>query len=115
MTDGKLVRTSKLLLKSQTYRHLQRILGVFQCRFYFSSRSLTFHRLENVIRDLLAAQNHDQIAKIVHQLCQDYAYAIHQPHARNGGLIGLAAAAIALGQVWVLIYDFTEMQVLMEL
>lgn len=31
------------------------------------------------------------------QLCQDYAYAVHQPYARNGGLIGLAAASIALG------------------
>lgn len=38
-----------------------------------------------------------RIEKIVHQLCHDYAYAVHQPHARNGGLIGLAAAAIALG------------------
>lgn len=33
------------------------------------------------------------------QLCNEYAYAVHQPHARNGGLIGLAAAAIALGSV----------------
>ena len=31
------------------------------------------------------------------QLCHEHAYAVHQPHARNGGLIGLAAAAIALG------------------
>ncbi|KAK3111013.1 hypothetical protein LTR53_014125, partial [Teratosphaeriaceae sp. CCFEE 6253] len=53
--------------------------------------------LESVIRNALAENNHDKIAKIVHQLCHDYAYAIHQPHARNGGLIGLAAAAIALG------------------
>ncbi|GAM86531.1 hypothetical protein ANO11243_045450 [Dothideomycetidae sp. 11243] len=53
--------------------------------------------LESIIRDSLAANDHDRIAKIVHQLCHDYAYAVHQPHARNGGLIGLAAAAIALG------------------
>ncbi|KAL6707799.1 hypothetical protein ACN47E_003699 [Coniothyrium glycines] len=53
--------------------------------------------LEGLIRDALAAQDHDRIAKIVHQLCHDYAYAVHQPHARNGGLIGLAAASIALG------------------
>ncbi|KAF4552453.1 putative vacuole morphology and inheritance protein 14 [Elsinoe fawcettii] len=53
--------------------------------------------LENIIRDSLATNDHDRIAKIVHQLCHDYAYAVHQPHARNGGLIGLAAAAIALG------------------
>ncbi|KAK5119529.1 hypothetical protein LTR85_007629 [Meristemomyces frigidus] len=54
-------------------------------------------RLESIIRTALAEGNHDRIAKIVHQLCHDYAYAVHQPHARNGGLIGLAAAAIALG------------------
>ena len=36
---------------------------------------------------------------VVDQLCHDYAYAVHQPHARNGGLIGLAAASIALGSV----------------
>ncbi|KAG8623623.1 hypothetical protein KVT40_008599 [Elsinoe batatas] len=53
--------------------------------------------LENIIRESLATNDHDRIAKVVHQLCHDYAYAVHQPHARNGGLIGLAAAAIALG------------------
>ncbi|KAF2477995.1 ARM repeat-containing protein [Lindgomyces ingoldianus] len=53
--------------------------------------------LEALIRDALAAQDHDRIQKIVHQLCHEYAYAVHQPHARNGGLIGLAAASIALG------------------
>lgn len=60
--------------------------------------------LEGLIRDALAAQDHDRIAKIVHQLCQEYAYAVHQPHARNGGLIGLAAASIALGPVKTSIY-----------
>ncbi|CZT42470.1 probable enzyme activator VAC14 [Rhynchosporium secalis] len=53
--------------------------------------------LERVIRDLAAAKELDRIKKIIQQLCNDYAYAVHQPHARNGGLIGLAAAAIALG------------------
>lgn len=53
--------------------------------------------LETIIRTALAEGNYDKIGKIVRQLCQDYAYAVHQPHARNGGLIGLAAAAIALG------------------
>lgn len=37
---------------------------------------------------------------ILDQLCNEYAYAVHQ-HSRNGGLIGLAAAAIALGPVRV--------------
>lgn len=55
--------------------------------------------LEGLIRDSLVANDHDRIAKIVNQLCHDYAYQVHQPHARNGGLIGLAAASIALGPV----------------
>jgi len=59
------------------------------------------HRLENIIRESLATNDHDRIAKVVRQLCYDFAYAVHQPHARNGGLIGLAAAAIALGGVWL--------------
>lgn len=57
------------------------------------------YSLERVIRDLTAAKEFDKIKKIIQQLCNDYAYAVHQPHARNGGLIGLAAAAIALGPV----------------
>lgn len=55
--------------------------------------------LEATIRSALTDNNHERISKIVRQLCHDYAYAVHQPHARNGGLIGLAAAAIALGSV----------------
>lgn len=60
----------------------------------------SIHRLEGTVREALAAGDHEKIQKIVHQLCHDYAYAVHQPHARNGGLIGLAAASIALGPVW---------------
>lgn len=56
-------------------------------------------RLETSVRNACAEGNFDKIANIVHQLVHDYAYAVHQPHARNGGLIGLAAAAIALGPV----------------
>ncbi len=55
--------------------------------------------LERIIREASANQEYERIAKIVDQLCHDYAYAVHQPHARNGGLIGLAAASIALGSV----------------
>jgi hypothetical protein len=76
---------------------------VAQSELVTEKRQLTirYHRLEALIRSNLAENNHDRIAKIVHQLCHDYAYAVHQPHARNGGLIGLAAAAIALGSVRV--------------
>lgn len=56
-------------------------------------------RLEKLVRDTLDAGDHARIQKIVDQLCHDYTYALHQPYARNGGLIGLAAASIALGPV----------------
>jgi vacuole morphology and inheritance protein 14 len=62
-----------------------------------SNNIIIIYRLEALIRDSLAANDHVRIERIVHQLCHDFAYAVHQPHARNGGLIGLAAAAIALG------------------
>ncbi|CAG8159624.1 unnamed protein product [Penicillium salamii] len=53
--------------------------------------------LEKIVRDSVFQGEQEKIKKIVEQLCHDYAYAVHQPHARNGGLIGLAAASIALG------------------
>ncbi|KAJ5809707.1 Protein VAC14 [Penicillium pulvis] len=53
--------------------------------------------LELIVREAVFKGDHEKVAKIVEQLCHDYAYAVHQPHARNGGLIGLAAASIALG------------------
>ncbi|GFF17208.1 vacuole-associated enzyme activator complex component [Aspergillus terreus] len=60
--------------------------------------------LEKVVRDAAYKGDHEEIQKIVDQLCHDYAYAVHQPHARNGGLIGLAAASIALGSEGVAPY-----------
>lgn len=60
--------------------------------------------LEGLIRENLQAGDFDRIQRIVSQLCHEYAYAVHQPHARNGGLIGLAAASIALGPVRIRIY-----------
>lgn len=56
-------------------------------------------RLERLVREAIANKEYEKIRKVVEQLCHDYAYAVHQPHARNGGLIGLAAASIALGTV----------------
>ena len=64
-----------------------------------SDPSLTSKRLERFIREASAAKDHEKIQKTIEQLCDDYAYAVHLPHARNGGLIGLAAASIALGSV----------------
>ncbi|KAL8375750.1 hypothetical protein RB595_007054 [Gaeumannomyces hyphopodioides] len=63
----------------------------------YDKRKVGALELERAIRDLVVTQDHDRVLAILDQLCNEYAYAIHNPHARNGGLIGLAAAAIALG------------------
>ncbi|KAL4908329.1 hypothetical protein BDW74DRAFT_166088 [Aspergillus multicolor] len=67
-------------------------------------RDVSAPRLEKVVRDSAFRGDHEVIQRIVEQLCHDYAYAVHQPHARNGGLIGLAAASIALGSEGVAPY-----------
>ncbi|KAI4597802.1 hypothetical protein KJ359_004078 [Pestalotiopsis sp. 9143b] len=63
----------------------------------YDKRKVGALELERVIRELAAAKDYPRVQAILDQLCNEYAYAVHQPHARNGGLIGLAAAAIALG------------------
>ncbi|KAF7549791.1 hypothetical protein G7046_g8226 [Stylonectria norvegica] len=63
----------------------------------YDKRKVGALELERVIRDLVTAKDYQRLHDILEQLCNEYAYAVHQPHARNGGLIGLAAAAIALG------------------
>ncbi|KAH8198241.1 hypothetical protein TruAng_007584 [Truncatella angustata] len=65
----------------------------------YDKRKVGALELERVIRELSAAKDYQRVQAILEQLCNEYAYAVHQPHARNGGLIGLAAAAIALGPV----------------
>ncbi|KAJ9138543.1 ARM repeat-containing protein [Coniochaeta hoffmannii] len=63
----------------------------------YDKRKVGALELERVIRELVVVKDYAKVKAIIDQLCNDYAYAVHQPHARNGGLIGLAAAAIALG------------------
>lgn len=63
----------------------------------YDKRKVGALELERVIREVVAAKDDAKVEAILDQLCNEFAYAIHQPHARNGGLIGLAAAAIALG------------------
>ncbi|CAK7236745.1 hypothetical protein SBRCBS47491_009741, partial [Sporothrix bragantina] len=62
----------------------------------YEKRKIGALELERSIRELVAAKDTTAIEAILDQLCNEYAYAVHQ-HSRNGGLIGLAAAAIALG------------------
>ncbi|PFH55327.1 hypothetical protein XA68_18572 [Ophiocordyceps unilateralis] len=65
----------------------------------YDKRKVGALELEKIIRDLVVARDLQRVCDILEQLVNDYAYAVHQAHARNGGLIGLAAAAIALGAV----------------
>ncbi|CAK7567758.1 MAG: hypothetical protein SEPTF4163_005726 [Sporothrix epigloea] len=62
----------------------------------YEKRKIGALELERFIRELVAAKDTVAIEAVLDQLCNEYAYAVHQ-HSRNGGLIGLAAAAIALG------------------
>ncbi|KAF5097758.1 hypothetical protein D0Z00_002277 [Geotrichum galactomycetum] len=70
----------------------------------YEKRKSAAVELESVIRGYLQEGDRESIRAIIDQLCRDFAYAIHKPNARNGGLIGLAAAAIALGQAEVVQY-----------
>uniref|UniRef100_A0A093X8U3 Vacuole morphology and inheritance protein 14 n=1 Tax=Talaromyces marneffei PM1 TaxID=1077442 RepID=A0A093X8U3_TALMA len=76
----------------------------FYCYCTLADFVVLRNRLEKIVRDATIKGEHDRIREIVDQLCHDYAYAVHQPHARNGGLIGLAAASIALGSEGVAPY-----------
>ncbi|KAI0223142.1 hypothetical protein L0F63_005491 [Massospora cicadina] len=49
-----------------------------------------------LVRDLYLQQEHEVIRNITSYLVREFVFA-HFPHAKNGGLIGLAAVAIALG------------------
>ncbi|AEO67728.1 uncharacterized protein THITE_2116687 [Thermothielavioides terrestris NRRL 8126] len=63
----------------------------------YDKRKVGALELERVIRELVTLKDYAKVEAVLDQLCNEFAYAVHQPHARNGGLIGLAAAAIALG------------------
>lgn len=62
----------------------------------YEKRKSTALELERLVKQCVIEGNYSRIDKIIDELCRDYAYALHQPMARNAGLMGLAAAAIAL-------------------
>lgn len=51
-----------------------------------------------MVKEFSSSNNGGQIKKLLKVLGQDFAVS-QNPHARKGGLIGLAAIAIALGKV----------------
>lgn len=52
-----------------------------------------------MVRDYMQNGQTDKVQAIIDELTKDFAYAVTHPNYRNGGLIGLAAVAVALGQV----------------
>ncbi|KAI9336373.1 vacuolar protein 14 C-terminal Fig4p binding-domain-containing protein [Obelidium mucronatum] len=62
----------------------------------YDKRKLAALEVERLVRDAAAARNAPRVAALIRCVVFDFAYA-PLPNARNGGLIALAAVAIALG------------------
>lgn len=60
--------------------------------------------LEKLVKQCVLENDYERIDNIIDELCRDYTYALHQPMARNAGLMGLAATSIALGNAEVAKY-----------
>ena len=58
-----------------------------------------------MVRDFSSNNDVKQTRKLVQILTQEFAVS-QNPHSRKGGLIGLAATAIALGKVSVVANNF---------
>lgn len=52
-----------------------------------------------MVKEFVANNDVKQIKRLTIVLAEEFAVS-HNTHARKGGLIGLAATAIALGKVW---------------
>lgn len=55
-------------------------------------------QLEQLVRKAIEQDNMELVEGVITELSRDFAYALRHPNYRNGGLIGLAGVAIALGQ-----------------
>ena len=62
----------------------------------YEKRKSAALEVEKLVRDALVANDSLRIKQLLHMLTVEYAYSI-VPNTRNGGLIALAAVAIALG------------------
>lgn len=67
----------------------------------YEKRKATALELEKLVKQCVQENDYERIDKIIDELCRDYTYALHQPMARNAGLMGLAATSIALGNAEV--------------
>lgn len=68
-------------LKDQSYEH----------------RKATTLDLTRLVSDCVAAGQMGQVTAIIEQLSREFIYDVSDPHARYGGLIGLAAVGLGLG------------------
>ncbi|KAJ3327517.1 hypothetical protein HDU76_011659 [Blyttiomyces sp. JEL0837] len=64
----------------------------------YEKRKVAALEVERIVREAQLAKDGDRINRILAVLIQDFAYSV-AANARNGGLIALAAASIALGSV----------------
>ncbi|KAJ3053903.1 hypothetical protein HK097_003141, partial [Rhizophlyctis rosea] len=62
----------------------------------YEKRKAAALEIERLIREAAAVNDQKRVAAILRALVDDFAYSV-VPNSRNGGLISLAAAAIALG------------------
>ncbi|KAI8852323.1 vacuolar protein 14 C-terminal Fig4p binding-domain-containing protein [Chytridium lagenaria] len=69
----------------------------------YDKRKLAALEVERLVRESLLINDHRRVSQILNTLIQDYAYSVI-PNSRNGGLIALAATAIALGSSKVGMY-----------
>ncbi|KAJ3649921.1 hypothetical protein Zmor_021637 [Zophobas morio] len=63
----------------------------------YEKRKTAALEIEKMVKEFAAINNTSQIKRLLKVLGQDFALS-QNPHARKGGLIGLAATAIALGK-----------------
>lgn len=70
----------------------------------YEKRKTAALEIEKMVKDFMSKDNVMQIRKLLKLLGQDFTLA-HNPNSRKGGLIGLAAMAIALGKDSALYVD----------
>ncbi|KAI8901786.1 vacuolar protein 14 C-terminal Fig4p binding-domain-containing protein [Globomyces pollinis-pini] len=88
------------IITAQIARGLSIILSKFSFKGdkQYEKRKIAALEIEKIVRDAASTKDHQKIHQLLNTLIQDYAYSI-VPNSRNGGLIALAATAIALGSL----------------
>ncbi|XP_046661939.1 protein VAC14 homolog [Homalodisca vitripennis] len=64
----------------------------------YDKRKAAALEIEKMVKDMVAKNKPAEIRRLLKVLGQDFANSQNNPHSRKGGLIGLAAMAVALGK-----------------